>query len=152
MHTLKPEEALDLIAVRENLEVMAAHLAADNIDEQTLDALRGMLKQQKLIIQQSDMVEYSRADAGFHSVMYQSTGNVFLCELLGNIHSKLRPVAIQAREFMPIFYKEHVEIVDALAGHDPDLVEEKCRKHTQTIMGIIRSGKMTFISPYTEKP
>ena len=47
MYTLSKEEALDLIAVRETLESMAARLVAERIDEKTLAKLDDALEKLK---------------------------------------------------------------------------------------------------------
>ena len=87
MYTLSKEEALDLIAVRETLESMAARLAAERIDEKTLAKLDDALEKQKQIVENNDMLAYSRADTDFHTLIHSTTGNAFLCEMLENIFS-----------------------------------------------------------------
>ena len=147
MYTLSKEEALDLIAVRETLESMAARLAAERIDEKTLAKLDDALEKQKQIVENNDMLAYSRADTDFHTLIHSTTGNAFLCEMLENIFSKLRPVAIHVGGFIQIFYEDHIEILKALKTHDPKIVQGQLQRHTQNIMNIIRSGELTYIRP-----
>lgn len=147
MYTLNPEEALDLIAVRETLESMAATLAAERIDEKTLAKLDKALEKQKQIVENRDMLAYSNADTDFHALIYATTGNVFLCEVLDNIFSKLRPVAMHVGDFIPCFYEDHIEILNALKAHDPEKVQKQFHRHCSHIMDIIRSGELTYIRP-----
>ena len=147
MYTLKPDEAIDLIAVRETLETMAARLAAERIDEKTLIKLGKAIDKQKQIVENKDMLAYSRSDTDFHALIYATTGNVFLCEVLDNIFSKLRPVAMHVGDFIQQFYEDHIAILNALKTHDPKKVQEKFRHHSQNIMDIIRSGELTYIRP-----
>jgi DNA-binding GntR family transcriptional regulator len=147
MYTLSKEEALDLMAVRETLEIMAARLAAERIDEKTLAKLDDALEKQKQIVENKDMLAYSRADTDFHTLIHDTTGNVFLCEMLENIFSKLRPVAMHVGGFIQIFYEDHIEINKALKTHNPKKVQEQFRRHSQNIMNIIRSGELTYIRP-----
>jgi len=147
MFTLSTEEALDLIAVRETLESMAAKLAAERIDDRTLNKLEKILEKQKKIVENKDMLAYSQADTDFHAMIYATTGNMFLCEVLENIFSKLRPVAIHVGDFIQGFYKDHIEILKALKSRDPKKVQECLHRHTQYIMNIIRSGELTYIRP-----
>ena len=147
MYALSPEEALDLIAVREALESMAARLAAEQIDDKMLAKLDKALEKQKRIVENEDMLAYSQADTNFHALIYEAAGNVFLCEMLGNIHSKLRPIAMHVGGFIQSFYDDHIAIVKALKAHNPRKSEEYFRQHTQNIMDIIRSGELTFIRP-----
>ena len=147
MYTLSMEEALDLIAVRETLESMAARLAAESIDEKTLAKLDKALEKQKKIVENRDMLAYSHADTDFHAMIYATTGNVFLCEVLDNIFSKLRPVAMHVGDFIQQFYEDHIAILNALKIHDSEKVQEQFRRHSQNIMNIIRSGELTYIRP-----
>jgi DNA-binding GntR family transcriptional regulator len=147
MYTLNPDEAIDLIAVRETLETMAAKLAAERIDEKTLSKLDKAMEKQKQIVENKDMLAYSQADTDFHALIYATTGNVFLCEVLDNIFSKLRPVAMHVGDFIQHFYEDHIAILEALKTHDPKKVQEQFRRHSQNIMDIIRSGELTYIRP-----
>ncbi len=147
MYTLTPDEAIDLIAVRETLETMAAKLAAERIDEKTLAKLDKAIEKQKQIVKNKDMLAYSHADTDFHALIYATTGNVFLCEVLENIFSKLRPVAIHVGDFIKLFYEDHIAILKALKKHDPKIVQEKFRRHSKNIMNIIRNGELTYIRP-----
>jgi DNA-binding GntR family transcriptional regulator len=147
MYTLNPDEAIDLIAVRENLEIMAAKLAAERIDENTLTKLDKAMEKQEKIVENRDMLAYSQADTDFHAMIYATTGNVFLCEVLDNIFSKLRPVAMHVGEFIQHFYEDHIAILAALKTHDSKEVQEQFRRHSQNIMDIIRSGELTYIRP-----
>jgi DNA-binding GntR family transcriptional regulator len=147
MYTLSMEEALDLIAVRGTLESMAARLAAERIDEKMLAKLNKALEKQKKIVENKDMLAYSNADTDFHALIYATTGNVFLCEMLDNIFSKLRPVAMHIGDFIQTFYEDHIAILNALKTHDPKKVQEQFRRHSKNIMNIIRSGELTYIRP-----
>jgi len=147
MYTLSTEEALDLIAVRETLESMAARIAAERIDDRTLFKLDKALEKQKKIVANKDMLAYSQADTDFHALIYAITGNVFLCEMLENIFSKLRPVAMHVGDFIEGFYEDHIVILKALKERNPEKVQEGFRRHTQYIMNIIRSGELTYIRP-----
>ena len=147
MYTLNPDKAIDLIAVRETLETMAAKLAAERIDEKTLAKLDKAIEKQKQIVENKDMLAYSQADTDFHALIYATTGNVFLCEVLDNIFSKLRPVAMHVGDFIQHFYEDHIAILKALKTHDPKKVQELFRRHSQNIMDIIRSGELTYIRP-----
>ena len=147
MYTLSKEEALDLMAVRDTLESMAARLAAQHIDDKTLEKLNEALIKQKQIVENRDMLAYSRADTDFHTTIHATTGNIFLCEMLENIFSKLRPVAMHVGDYIEHFYEDHIAIVKALKTRKPQEVQQKLQRHTQYIMNIIRSGELTYIRP-----
>ena len=139
------EEALDLIAVREALESLAAKLAAIKIDESSIQMLEKDLQEQKQIVETLDLAAYAQSDADFHALIYDSTDNIFLCDMLRKIHSRLRPIAIHVATFMNDFYNDHVKIVEALKERNPEKVEECFKNHTKDIMNIIRNGDLTFL-------
>ena len=114
MNSLTPEEALDLYAVREVLEGMAARLAAERIDEKALAKLDKSLQKQKKIIENGDLVAYSQVDFDFHAIIYEASGNVFLKELLQNIKNKMRPISMHVGGFLHSFFDDHTLLVDAL--------------------------------------
>ena len=142
---LSLKEAIDLIEVREALETLAARLAADRIDEEKIDMLEKELQKQKEIVKSLDMAAYAQADADFHRLIYESTGNSFLSDMLRNVHSRLRPIAIHVGTFISDFYEDHTRIVQALKERNHEDVEEGFRNHTKDIMSIIRSGELTFL-------
>jgi DNA-binding GntR family transcriptional regulator len=139
------EEALDLIVVREALETLAAKLAAIKIDERSIQLLEKELHKQKKIVESLDMAAYAQSDANFHALIYESTGNIFLCDMLQKIHSRLRPIAIHMNTFINEFYNDHLKIVEALKAHNPEKVEAYFKNHTKDIMNVIRHGDLTFL-------
>jgi DNA-binding GntR family transcriptional regulator len=147
MYTLTQQETLDLITVREPLEGLAARLAAEKIDDKTLAKLDRCMQRQKLCVESGDLSAYSQADADFHALIYGATGNAYLGELLSSIHNKIRPISMHAEHFIRGFYEDHTAVMAALKAHDPDKAEASARRHTQDIIGIIRSGELAFIRP-----
>ena len=147
LYTLTSQEALDLIAVRETLEAMAAQLVAENMDEETLAKLDASMEHQQAIVEAEDLVAYAQADANFHALIYGVTGNHFLSETLRSIQNKIWPVSIYAAHFIHGFYDDHMQIMQALKARDPEKTVACFRRHTQDIMNIIRSGELTFLRP-----
>ncbi|HUX21538.1 MAG TPA: GntR family transcriptional regulator [Spirochaetia bacterium] len=147
MYALTLQEALDLIAVRETLEGMAARLAAEHIDDKTLSKLEKILERQRKIVERQDLSAYAQTDADFHELIYESTGNSVLSEMLRTIHHKIRPISLNSSNFIQNFYEDHIGMVAALKAHDSQRAEEVFRRHTQDIMSIIRGREMTFIRP-----
>ncbi|UCF95797.1 MAG: GntR family transcriptional regulator [Spirochaetaceae bacterium] len=145
MNTLTPEEALDLYAVREVLEGMAARLAAEKIDEKVLAKLEKSLQKQKKIIANEDLVAYSQEDFDFHALIYEASGNPVLRELLQNIKNKMRPISMHVGGFLRTFYEDHTLLVQALEMRDPENAEMAFRKHNQNVMRIIRDEVKSFV-------
>lgn len=138
MASLTAEQALDLYAVREVLEGMAARLAAIRIDDSSLQKMSESLQRQKEVIEAQDILAYSKLDFEFHAIVYDACSNEWLKELLGTIKNKMRPLTLH---MMPDFLKlidQHAELIQALRGRDPDKAEEAFRRHNRYMMTQIR--------------
>ncbi len=147
MNTLTREEALDLFAVREVLEGMAARLAAERIDEKTITKLEKSLERQKKWIEKGDIIAYTREDFHFHTLIHKASGNVYLAEMLERIWDKIHPIGLHVNGFLSGFYKEHANLIEALRKHDPQETETIFRRHNEDVMRIIRHGDLTYIRP-----
>jgi len=145
MNILTPEEALDLYAVREVLEGMAARLAAERIDPKTLAKLDKSLEKQVKIISNGDLVAYSQVDFDFHASIYEASGNEFLRELLENIKNKMRPISMHVGDFLQTFYEDHVRLVGALHRGDSQGAEQALREHNQNVMRILRDEVKSLV-------
>lgn len=139
MAILTPQQALELYAVRELLEGMAARLAATNIDEKTLSTMTACLEKQKHVIEKPDLLEYSKLDFQFHAAVYEACGNTYLQEMLETIKNKMRPIklSLQVEPVLPRLYEDHVRLLSALRAHDPEKAEKVFREHNQFMIALI---------------
>ena len=88
MSSLTAEKALDLYAVREVLEGMAARLAATRIDESSLEKMAKFILRQREVIGKQDILAYSKLDFEFHATVYDACGNE--CSKNSSRPSKIR--------------------------------------------------------------
>lgn len=139
MAVLTPQKALELYAVRQVLEGMAARLAAIRIDQKSLAIMAKCLEQQQLVVKQQNLNEYSKLDFQFHAIVYELCGNVYLQEMLEAIKNKMRPIqlSIQVEPILPRLYEDHVNLLNALRAHDPDKAEKVFREHNQFMIELI---------------
>lgn len=125
----------ELFALREALEGMAARSAAHRIRASEIDALRRLLDSQASEIDLAERTGYTKRsrDEDFHFRIARASGNRrligSLCDDLYHfiriyrVRSTMKPGRAAAS------LAEHVEIVDALAAHDPDRAERAMRRH-----------------------
>jgi GntR family transcriptional regulator, transcriptional repressor for pyruvate dehydrogenase complex len=78
----------ELVELRSGLEVQAAQLAAERIDDAALDRMRTNLQAMEENLE--DLALFVEADAAFHREIAVSSGNQVLRELLQSIRSLLR--------------------------------------------------------------
>ena len=131
MVQMTPEMAHDLYSVRGLLEGMAGRLAVEKINSGTLKCLEAILKKQYKIVQNQDVVAYSKSDFEFHALIYNSCGNWLLKELLENIKSRSRPFVCDITSALPELYGDHKTVVEAFRYRDPDAAEKILKTHNK---------------------
>jgi len=67
--------AVELYEVRENMESLAARLAAERATPQVLAEMEDCLAEQQKIVKEENAVAYSGADHRFHLLIYDASGN-----------------------------------------------------------------------------
>jgi DNA-binding GntR family transcriptional regulator len=140
---LTPETAIELYAVRELLEGMAARLAVERIDDETLAKMAQCLKEQKKVIDEKNLIGYSRLDFDFHGLISNLCSNRVLQEMLQNIKNKSRPIAMLITPILPRLYHDHVEIYEALKQRNGEKAEKAIRKHCRNMVKKIKEDTRT---------
>ena len=121
--------AHDLYTVRGLLEGLAGRFAAENMSKRTLARLESIIGNQEKMVENQDVVSYSKSDFRFHGLIYETCGNWLLRDLLENIKARSRPFVCDIKPIMSGLYQDHIEAVDALKKHDPARAERVMRKH-----------------------
>lgn len=138
MSCLTADKVLDLYAVREVLEGMAARLAATRIDDRALKKMSECIKKQREVIKKQNLIAYSKLDFEFHAIVYDACGNEWLKELLETIKNKMRPLTLHMQPDFLKLIDHHAELIQALRGRNPERAEQAFRKHNQYMMAQIR--------------
>jgi DNA-binding GntR family transcriptional regulator len=133
--TLDPEEVIEMYAVREALEGLAARLAAERISESEIDALRALLDEHETTVQRSEGREYfqQEGDLDFHYRVVQASGNNKLIALLcGELYHLVRMYRYRSSRTASRPQRaltEHRRLLDAIAERDGELAELLMRRH-----------------------
>jgi DNA-binding GntR family transcriptional regulator len=138
MSSLTAEQALDLYAVREVLEGMAARLAATRIDDLALKKMSECIQRQREVIENQDLIAYSKLDFEFHATVYDACGNEWLKELLETIKTKMRPLTLHMQPDFLKLIDHHAALIQALRERYPEKAEQAFRRHNQYMMAQIR--------------
>jgi DNA-binding GntR family transcriptional regulator len=147
MAVLTAERALELYAVREVLEAMAARLAATRIEEAALMQMAAFLETQRRQVAEGDLVGYSQTDFELHGIVYDACGNAVLRELLESLKAKMRPMDIHLERILGALHDDHVQLQRALADRDAERAELTLRRHNQLI---VRHIERELIAPRNE--
>jgi len=123
----------ELIAVRSQLEIFAARLAATLITETQLRQLGNHIESMRSNV--GDRTRFIEADLKFHLQIAQAAENQVLLDLLQSIRSLLRvwvERGLAMEEEAQIALDEHTRVYEALLTRDPDAVETAMRAHMLT--------------------
>jgi DNA-binding GntR family transcriptional regulator len=132
---LSEQDLFELYTMREALEGMAVRLAATNITDDEIKALKALLHRhgQSKDLQQGDGYYQYFADEDFHVFLARASRNSRLERLLCNeLFFQLRLYRYRSSSRQgraKDAFAEHQEVVDAIAARDPDRAEAAIRTH-----------------------
>ena len=130
-----PGDALELFAIREVLEGLAARQAAENATEAEIADLRAMLAHHRDALSKPDAMVYWQATANsdFHFMIARMGRNQHLFDLLcGEYYTLFRLYRMQHRIVPGRAQRalaEHERIMEAIADRDGELAEILMRRH-----------------------
>lgn len=130
---LNTEGLLELYQVRESLEGMAARLAATNMTDDEIAALKSLLENHYKTVKSGDNYYQEAGDVDFHYRIIQgSKNNQMITMLVDGIYHLIRMYRVQLGMSGPrvtTAFDEHRNIVNAIANRDPELAEMLMRRH-----------------------
>jgi DNA-binding GntR family transcriptional regulator len=149
-YVIKPsrKDVIDLLQVREELEGLAARLAATSVADSELNRLSEGLQHIRKIISSNPNAGYPHEGVDFHQSVIQASGNGKVIQVMSGMYRQLRLVrlisgALAARG--PRALQEHVAILKALKRRDPVLAEAAMRRHLRAsaanILDTLKSEK-----------
>ena len=133
--TFSPEKLIELYAVREALEGMAARLAARHMTPQDIAGLEQLLNAHSHHIEEVEGASYfhQHGDFDFHYRIIKASRNRHLINLLCNeLYHLLRMYRYQsprAQSRPKEALAEHRHILQAIANRDEELAEMLMRRH-----------------------
>lgn len=130
---VSPEEVLDVYAVREVLNGLAARLAAENASTTDVTRLRRLHREIKWAFDDGDIARMARLNFEFHDAVCVASRNTFLLEMLRKAHDthhrypgstfSMRARAVESVE-------EHDQILQAVEARDGQRAMEVAQEHT----------------------
>jgi DNA-binding GntR family transcriptional regulator len=125
-------EADQLLAVRCLLETESARLAAAAATPDHVKQLRRILKEGRAAVAAGDIPMVVSANSELHSLITRMSGNTVLTELIGLVDRRVRwyytPLA---RTRGTVSWKEHAELIDAIAHRDEQRAADVMRHHAE---------------------
>ncbi len=139
-----PKDVHELFLIRENLEGLAAGLAAERVTDRDLTRLESCIRGFKEPYQKRDVQRYARQDFRFHQTIVQMSDAGRLINLISTLLDQIRifrltPIGLSDQ--MKSALIEHQELLDALRRRDPEEADRRMRQHIRHV----RDGVMDHI-------
>ena len=143
---ISAEDLRDVLEVRRSLEVLAISLACEKMSDETLELLYENIDAFKHSIDAKATSDIASVDVTFHDIIYKSTGNNRLIQILNNISEQMyryRFEYIKNKESWNRLVEEHMNIYEAIKNRDKDLAVKSILLHIDNQERDIRK-KMGF--------
>ena len=137
----------DVLEVRASLERLSTKLACERMEEETIEELREAQEAFTAALRGDDITLQAQKDVEFHDVIYKSTNNLRLIQMLNNLREQMyryRMEYLKDRNMYPALLKEHEAIREALNAHDRERAGMAIRTH-------IENQKESIINSLEEK-
>lgn len=142
------KDMVDVLEVRQDLEGMAAGLAAAKITEEEKAALKHTTDEYKKAVESGDVEEIIKWDEAFHKIIVGCSGNKTLVQLI----SQVQELALR---FRYIYYddfsrfegqpQEHKAIVDAILSGNAEKARVEADQHIARLKEfVINEGESVF--------
>ncbi len=128
--TLK--DLTDVLEVRRHLEELAVELSCKKATETELEELRRCHEEFKYKIEADDLTEMAVADVALHDVIYRTTGNNRLIQILNNLREQMyryRLEYIKDEHKRKVLVEEHKALIDAISAREVEAAKDAIRKH-----------------------
>lgn len=135
----------DIFMIREQIECLAASLAAKNCSEEQLKGLRETLELQEFYLEKQNADGIKQMDNKFHRSLYKLTGSMSFYDTLVPLHKKIqkyRKASVESKSRADASVKEHRNIYDAIAAKNPQLASKYAKEHVQNAYNHIKKGKI----------
>ncbi len=122
----------DVLEVRTSLEELAISLACERISDASVEALKEALKNFKAAINGGDVTKIAERDVAFHDIIFAATDNARLIQIVNNLREQMYRYRLEYLKDYTThdrLYKEHEEIVVAIADRDKALARKLIVEH-----------------------
>ncbi|XID93511.1 FadR/GntR family transcriptional regulator [Paenibacillaceae bacterium WGS1546] len=142
------DSLIELLEVRQTLEIGAVSLAAARRKPEDLVRLQSLLADMEDSLNRGDTSEGERADAEFHMAIAAASGNSLLIQLMESISDRFAGSIRQTRELW--FYREkataarllaeHREIYEAIEKRDKQRATKLVADHLNKVQQVLREA------------
>lgn len=135
----------DVLEVRCALEELAVELACRNITAEQIERMKQLLDEFKSAMSGNDVTSIAEKDVAFHDVIFTSTHNRRLIQLISNLSEQMyryRVEYLKNPQGHAQLVKEHEEIIDNLERKDVEQAKKNIKKHIYNqVMAVTKNIK-----------
>jgi DNA-binding GntR family transcriptional regulator len=148
------EDLRELYVVRELLEGLAARLATERLDGDSLATLHEIIAEhEQALASDADEARHIELDMRFHRLIRDAAANKHLTAVLepiaGRAHFALHSLW-RSPDAPRLALDEHKRVVAAMVTGDPELAEQAAREHIARLR--VRLAHATYRRPDDERP
>lgn len=122
----------DVLEVRKALEELAVKLTCDKIKDEEIEELKKAACKFKEALECGDVTEYAEADVKFHDIIYRTTDNERLIQLLFNLREQMyryRVEYLKREDAHEVLLAEHEKIVETIEKRDKEQAMQVVCQH-----------------------
>lgn len=137
---LDEESLINLYEIRSSLECLALRKGAENLLEEDVAHLKGLIAQMLTV---TDHLEWMELNHTFHDYIYDKSGNQPLCVMIHQLRSNTeRYFWVKSTSIVrnTEAAEEHMSILSACVQKDPDVACSRLTEHlNRTLNGLLKS-------------
>jgi DNA-binding GntR family transcriptional regulator len=135
------EEAVEISEVRMVIEGLCAAKAAERASRDDVAGLQAIGDAMRAAVSSGDVLGYSRLNERLHSRVREISGQATASDVLErlraqNVRHQFRLAMHPGRPQVSL--PQHLDIIDAIAAHDPAAAEQAARAHLRSVIETLR--------------
>lgn len=137
---ISTKDMVEILEVRQNMEGLAAELAAQRMSEEDKEKLRNIAKAYEDAVAAGDMAEMIRCDTTFHHIIVEATQNKILIQMVEQLQEmvlRFRYVYYDNFKRAEQMLSEHQAIYEAIAGGNTEVARESANVHIDRLKSLI---------------
>lgn len=122
----------DVLEVRTSLEELAISLACERMTDEDIEELKAALDRFDAALAQKDVTKIAAMDVAFHDVIFASTQNARLIQILNNLREQMYRYRLEYLKDFSTHERlcgEHKEIVEAIATRNSVWAKKLIQEH-----------------------
>ncbi len=134
---------LELLDLRELLEVKAAGLIAENINLDMIESFETIINNMRSSIENNDTESGAILDIEFHKLIFSNSGNYVLSQAAEYVNSLMeisikenRSFLLKERENAERLFSEHYDIYNAIKKGDSESAKNLMAEHINRVRGL----------------